>query len=91
MTTISPDRTSADQLTEEFLELVCADEELLRAEFDEIVAQQWISPPPPGEPRAASPTGGPSPQLTGPVDAAWSRPRPCHLVIHGWRRQRSPP
>ncbi|WP_406833042.1 hypothetical protein ABEG17_09480 [Pedococcus sp. KACC 23699] len=91
MSTISRDRTSADQLTEEFLELVCADEELLRAEFDEIIAQEWTSPPPPGEPRAATPGDGPRRPLTGPVDAAWSRPRACHPLIPRWRRQRSPP
>lgn len=91
MATTPVDRTSADPLTEEFLELVCAEEDLLRAEFDEIIAQEWTAPPPPGEPRAASPTGGPGRQLTGRVDATWPQPRPCHLVIHEWRRQRSPP
>ncbi len=31
---------------EQFLDLLCADEALLRAEFDAIIAAEWPSPPP---------------------------------------------
>jgi hypothetical protein len=36
---------SAGQLAQEFLALVCADDELLRAEFEEIIAAGWDNPP----------------------------------------------
>ena len=36
---------AARSVDEEFLDLVCADEELLRAEFDAIIAQEWSSSP----------------------------------------------
>jgi hypothetical protein len=34
---------------EQFLDLVCADDELLRAEFDAIIAAEWPTPPPAGQ------------------------------------------
>jgi hypothetical protein len=77
---------------EEFLELMCADEELLRAEFDAIIAQEWASRPPPAEPPAASPGTGPDQQWRRvPPDVRGSRLRPRHPGIGGWSRQRSPP
>ena len=39
MATVPIARNRAGSLQEEFLELVCGDEELLRAEFDSIIAQ----------------------------------------------------
>jgi hypothetical protein len=44
--------SSVRGLDAEFLDLICADEELLRAEFDAIVAAGW-----PTEPRATRATG----------------------------------
>ena len=76
---------------EEFLALVCADEQLLRAEFDAIVAAEWPGPPPdapggrcdrerPGRPR----TGRPARVTTPPGTCGHGR-------IGARRRQRSPP
>lgn len=41
--------------TDEFLDLVCADEDLLRAEFDAIIDATWSPPParPPASPSRA--------------------------------------
>ena len=77
---------------EEFLELICADEELLRAEFDAIVAQEWSSSPPPADPPAAplGPDPGPRPHRP-PAGGVASPRRPHHPGADGWRRQRSPP
>jgi len=77
---------------EEFLALLCADEELLRAEFDAIIAAEWPTTPPrrPCGEHAAGPSSHSSArrfragQLRLPN---WPR-RPG---IGGWARQRSPP
>jgi hypothetical protein len=44
---------AADQVEEEFLALVYADEELLRAEFDALIAATWGQPRQPAHPRRA--------------------------------------
>jgi len=83
---------AARSLEEEFLDLVCADEELLRAEFDAIIAQEWGGRrPPPARPRAAGGTGGPHPRHTAWRGSSPSQRRPRHPGAGGWRRQRSPP
>lgn len=74
---------------DEFIELVCQDEELLRAEFDALIAASWLTPtpsPPPAPPRPTPPDrhvppvgAEEPPRLEGSVPA----PR--------WNRQRSPP
>ncbi|MGZ6838948.1 MAG: hypothetical protein ACXVHC_00590, partial [Frankiaceae bacterium] len=51
---------AADSVHEEFLELVCGDEQLLRAEFDAIIAQEWGSRPPSGS-STRSVSGNPPP------------------------------
>lgn len=77
---------------EEFLELICADEELLRAEFDAIIDQEWLSRPPPADPPAASPGPGPGPRRHRPPAGGVASPRrPHHPGADGWSRQRSPP
>ena len=78
---------------EQFLDLLIADEELLRAEFDAINAEEWLSPP------TDNPAGGASadrhPQRRG---ARRGEPRgtdlptrPRHPGMGGWARPRSPP
>lgn len=77
---------------EEFLELMCADEELLRAEFDAIIAEEFAGSPPLPDPPAASSGADPWPRghrLTR-GGLASSR-RPQHPGADGWGRQRSPP
>lgn len=34
------------RVDEQFIDLICADDELMQAEFDEIVAAEWTVPPP---------------------------------------------
>jgi hypothetical protein len=52
MSAICPSGVAATRgVEEQFLELVLADEELLRAEFDAIIAAAWSGPPPSPPPR----------------------------------------
>src|SRR6478672_1585568 len=82
---------AADSLHEEFLELVCGDEQLLRAEFDAIIAQEWGSRPPPARPRTPCPATRPR-RWARPTRTLGLRPLlPRHPGIGGWSRQRSPP
>jgi hypothetical protein len=79
----------------EFAELVCGDRDLLRAEFDAIIAANWPSheqptPPPPhlgSVPRFRG--ADPDPEcsaVSGPV------PHPTPVVpMPAWPRERSPP
>ena len=80
---------TADQ---RFVELLCADEDLLRAEFDAIIAAEWPSPPPAEPDRGADAERRPRParqRREASVAALPSRPR--HPGVGGWTRQRSPP
>jgi hypothetical protein len=43
--TLLPLDVTAPPVTQEFVDLVCADEELLRVAFDEIVTAEWPEPP----------------------------------------------
>ena len=79
-------------LDDEFLELVCSDEELLRAEFDAIIAREWESSPSrPGPPDAASPPGRGDRRRRDWWSGRCAPSGPDHPVTSGWRRQRSPP
>lgn len=77
---------------ERFCDLLCSDAELLRAEFDAIIAAEWPDPPPP-ETRRQPARRGPGPEHPGNRSAnPLTRPdqyRP--LGRDAWRRQRSPP
>jgi hypothetical protein len=50
--------TAARTVDEQFLALMCSDADLLRAEFDAIIAAEWPSPPP-RTPRREQRTGTP--------------------------------
>lgn len=98
MTTIQPawDAALVDTLVEEeFLELVCSDEDLVQAEFEAIIAAEWPSlPSPPAarplhRPADRPPTSPAGPWRVGAPGRLASRPR--HPGIGGWARQRSPP
>ena len=75
---------------EQFLDLLLADEDLLRAEFDGIIAAEW-----PGPPRDRPSRGVRAEQQPGEtrrrVRAAGPPGRPRHPRTGGWPRQRSPP
>jgi len=79
-------------LMDEFLELVYGDEELLRDEFDAIVAQEWSDRIPPVSPRATrrfdDPLSGSHP------GSGRSKPTVDRSPVRAVRkrnRQRSPP
>ena len=77
---------------EELLELVCADEEFLRAEFDAIIAEEWPTNPPTADPPGAAPAPAPRQGWRpAPLDFRAGRGQPRHPGIGGWSRQRSPP
>ena len=75
-----------------FLELLRADEELIRAEFEAIVRAEW-----PGLPTAGSSAGRSRWGADGGSALGWSRlhaHRPAidrHPGVEAWGRQRSPP
>ena len=77
---------------EDFLSIVLSDDELVRAEFEAIVAEQWPDEPPgrgDGEERE-EPSAGRAPLGAGaarPSSSARCRNEP----IDRWWRQRSPP
>jgi hypothetical protein len=85
---------AVDEVKEKFLALVCADEELLRAEFDAIIAAAWDQPTPPTRPRPTRrPPGPPAPRRERRVDAsAGGSPGQQHYPAgEGRRQQRAPP
>jgi len=83
---------AADEVEEEFLALVYADEELLRAEFDALIAAAWGQPRQPARPRRA---GRPTPPPPGRPSRGFARPaRMCAQHdpgAEGRTRQRAPP
>ncbi|HSF99164.1 MAG TPA: hypothetical protein VLA55_10765 [Ornithinibacter sp.] len=77
---------------DEFLELVCADEELLRAEFDAIIAREWPTSRPPARPEAMSRETGPHrPRQPERRVVRTLRAKPRHPGGRLQGRQRSPP
>ena len=81
-------------LEEQFIDLVCSDEALLRAEFEDIITAEWPAPP-----STRPPSGRRTHRAEPPrSDAAWTESggprlahRPRHPGIGGWAHQRSPP
>ena len=76
-----------------FAELICADAQWLREEFDALVAASFGQPPaapPPAPPRVP-------PRRRPPVPPRWRQPQPHppatsdRVTVPGQRRQRSPP
>ena len=75
-----------------FLELLCADEELLRAEFEAIVAAVWPRPPDRRavvQKRTWGRTAARLPAGAGLTPAG--RPSTTGSGVDAWARQRSPP
>ena len=88
------DRVDATLTTDEqFLDLLCAEADLLRAEFDAIIAAEWTTLPPADPDRSegteqhARPGRWPRGEAASPSLAN----RPHHPGVGGWGRQRSPP
>ena len=73
----------AQTLEEEFLALLCEDEDLVRAEFDEIIEANWGEPPPPPAPLQPIPS---TPYLDRCLPHGRTR-----VPIGRPARQRSPP
>ena len=83
-------------MPEEFLALVCNDPDLLRAEFDSIVADSWTDPP--EEPPTKPPLDNPAARRPGkgsgrPESARLRRPcvEPSGQGVSSRLSQRSPP
>jgi hypothetical protein len=83
---------AADEVEEEFLALVYADEELLRAEFDALIAATWGQPRQPARPRRAS---RPTPPPRRRPRPEFAQPGPMRAQhdpgAEGRTRQRAPP
>jgi len=84
---------TASRVRDEFVELICNDDELVRAEFDAIVAASWDTAPPAGRPPAvpfpaSRPPGWPVPSAR---DLAPVPPGRSQRLARRWNRQRSPP
>jgi len=82
------------RIDDEFLDLICADVDLLRAEFDAIIDATWSPPPanPPDSPSRADQPGRPDPAQPGAAathDITNAGVQPCRGI--GSARQRSPP
>jgi hypothetical protein len=85
-------RESTLAAEDEFLAIVCSDEDLVQAEFDAIIAAQWpgLPPDPPEDDDAVERSPGPMP--IPPIRGrARLSDRPHHPGIGGWSRERSPP
>ena len=79
---------------EAFLELLCADDDLVRSEFEAIVAASWVGPP-----HRPTPVPSPRPPAAVTPQGNWLSPRPIVATApvpsgpgDGQRgRERSPP
>lgn len=82
----------AGTIDDAFLDIICHDEELLRAEFDALVAASWDEPPPPPPPPAGPrPADNPPPRPAAPTATEQEVPPRSHRPAPAGRRQRSPP
>jgi hypothetical protein len=74
-----------------FLELLCADDDLIRTEFEAIVAAGWPTPPTagPSSRQHVGADGGPAPHRRRTHTSTSTVDR--HPGIDAWARQRSPP
>lgn len=77
---------------EQFLAVLCAEEELLRAEFDAIVTAEWPAPAPPHTVVGVyAEDAGPGKRARRGARGAPPWGRPSSSGISRWARQRSPP
>jgi hypothetical protein len=80
-------------IDEGFIELVCADEQLLAAEFDAIIEDGWDDTFPGGGPTVSTDTADPSAAggLLQRTRASIRVPELSPALGRRWSRQRSPP
>lgn len=88
----APDGGLAATVDAEFTELVCSDEELLRMEFEAIIAAEWPTVPirPPLRRQRGWPSR-PAGNAAGRCPLGRVIGRPGHPGFGGWARERSPP
>ncbi len=82
--------TPVHQTRDDFIDLILDDAELLRREFDDIVAAAWATPPPAVPP----PCGSARRRHAGRAQPAWARSEPRGRSAAAkpvLERQRSPP
>lgn len=76
----------------EFADLMCADEQWLREEFDALISASFSRPPsPPSAPPGTSPRREPWYPPSGPRVCLLPAGATIRRVKNGHRRQRSPP
>jgi hypothetical protein len=92
MPTTDAGETTAHTVDAQFLDLICADPDLLAAEFDAIITAEWPRPPT-GRPGRGCAGGQPGTHAAGRAvgNARDLADRPRHPGVGGWARQRSPP
>jgi len=91
-TTPETGRSGSRTVDEQFLDLICSDQDLLAAEFDAIIAAEWPVPPvslPRREAAGRKPERGRSGRWRSAARAHPEQKDP--LGGEAWRRQRSPP
>src|SRR5690348_16665054 len=83
----------ADRYDDEFVDLMCQDDELVRAEFEALVAACWdLAPPPARPPALPRPARRPPGWPVVPVDdVSPVLPPPSPPLRRRYNRQRSPP
>ena len=91
MPTISTARHESTLAPEQFLEIVCSDDDLVRAEFDAIVAAEWPRLPPDAPDEDDAEERSPDTTRRARTGRSGQPPRPPHLGMRGWSRERSPP
>jgi hypothetical protein len=80
---------AARSIDEQFLELLLAHEDLLRAEFDEIITREWPGSPPDRPGSGVRPRYPEETRRRVPAAGLPGQPRrPC---VRSWPRQRAPP
>jgi hypothetical protein len=92
MTATLPAPSRPSRLESDFIALICADTELLRAEFEEIVAAGWQSGPPARPtPERGRHRGPDSAEHRAEIGDGQPAPAPPGHGCHEQARQRSPP
>jgi hypothetical protein len=84
----------AQSMEAEFLALICADDDLLRAEFDAIITAEWPTPPP--RPRNYTRgrqrrEGAGRSRHRSAARPSWLQDQPRRPGVGAWSRERSPP